>query len=260
MRRFAVVNQKGGVGKTTTALSLGALLARDHAPVLLVDLDPHGSLTTYFGLDPDRVQAGSQSLFDVPPGTDFPPLESLAVPTGTPNLILLPAASTLATIERRLASAVGTGLVLRTAIEKSGSDFSHILIDTPPTLGVLMINALAACEQVIIPAQTDYLALRGLDLVSRTLERVRKTRHWPLPELIVPTFYDRRTKASEAGLAELKRRYPERLWPDVIPIDSGIRNASAAGIPYPAYNPRGKATRAYERLLSHLLPREGNTE
>lgn len=259
MKRFAVVNQKGGVGKTTTTLSLGALLARDHGPVLLVDLDPHGSLTTYFGLDPDRVQAGSHSLFAVPPGADFPPFESLTVPTGTPNLALLPAGITLATIERRLASAVGTGLVLRTALAKSGAGFSHILIDSPPTLGVLMINALAACEQVIIPAQTDYLALRGLELVLHTLERIRKTRHWPLPELIVPTFYDRRTKASATGLAELKRRYPEQLWPDVIPIDSGIRNASAEGIPYPAYNPRGKAARAYERLLAYLLPREVNS-
>jgi chromosome partitioning protein len=253
MTILAVVSQKGGVGKTTTVVSIGSLLATDHGNTLMIDLDPHGSLSSYFGNDPDRNGSGSAQLFESVLSGTKPHLDPLVQPTAVDNLYLVPASTRLATMERRGARIPGLGLVLRQSLAGASKNFDHILIDTPPILGMLMINALAACERIVIPVQTDYLAIRGLDLVERTLERVRSSRGWELPSIVVPTFYDRRTKAAIKGLEELQRRYTDNLWQDVIPVDSGIRNASSEGIPYPLYNRRGRAAQAYSRLVNDLL-------
>jgi len=258
---LAIVSQKGGVGKTTTAVSIGSLLASQHGKTLLVDLDPHGSLSSYFRNDPDHSGSGSAGLFERVLEGRPPALDDLVLPTPVDDLHVLPASTRLATIERRGAGTPGLGLVLRRTLAATSGDFEHILIDTPPTLGILMINALAACEQVVIPVQTDYLAIRGLDLVQRTLERVRRSRGWDLPSLVVPTFYDRRTKAATEGLEELRRRYADTLWPGVIPVDSGIRNASTQGVPYPLFNRSGRAARAYAQLVDDLMTgRHGGAE
>lgn len=254
MKTLAVVNQKGGVGKTTTAISLGSLLAEKHGTALMIDLDPHASLSTYFGNNPEVTDSSSFELFKGAINRSHATLDSLVSETAVKNLFLLPASTHLATIERRGANVPGLGLVIRENLLKSAKTYDYVLIDTPPTLGILMINALAACDHVIIPVQTDYLAIRGLDLVVCTLDRVRRSRNWALPHLIVPTFYDRRTKASEKGLEELQQRYRRNLWDGVIPVDSGIRTASSEKIPYPQFNRRGRAAKAYARLVDDLLP------
>lgn len=253
MTTLAIVSQKGGVGKTTTVVSVGSLLAGGHGETLLIDLDPHASLTAYFGGDADRTERGADALFESVLAGHEPQIGELVRPTSVDHLHLVPASTRLATIERRGSRTPGLGLVLRRSLADLAGQFDHVLIDTPPTLGILMVNALAACERVVIPVQTDYLAIRGLDLVERTLERVRRSRGWSLPSLVVPTFYDRRTKAASQGLEELQRRYADTLWPDCIPVDSGLRNASAEGIPYPLYNRRGRAAQAYARLVEDLL-------
>jgi len=259
MTALAVVSQKGGVGKTTTVVSVGALLASGEGRTLMVDLDPHASLTAYFGGDPDHTDRGSADLFERVLAGESPRIRSLVRPTPIDNLHLVPASTHLATIERRGAGTPGLGLVLRRSLEtlqSAGEHFDHVLIDTPPTLGILMVNALAACQRVVIPVQTDFLAIRGLDLVERTLQRVRRSRGWPLPSLVVPTFFDRRTKAARQGLEELQRRYADTLWPHYIPVDSGLRNASAEGKPYPLYNRRGRAAQAYAKLVEDILTYE----
>lgn len=256
MKVFAVVNHKGGVGKTTTVISLASIFALGQERTLVIDLDPHASLSSSLAHDPDGTKGGSALLFEKTMRSEPASLDELVRPTGLENLYLLPASTSLATMERRGAGTSGLGLVLREALAKCQTRYDRVLIDTAPTLGVLMVNALAACEQIIIPAQTDYLSIRGLDMIERTLDRMRRSRGWELPSLIVPTFYDRRTKAAKNGLEDLQRRYHKQLWRDVIPIDSGIRNASAQGIPYPVYNRRGRAAKAYAALAADLS-REG---
>lgn len=252
MNPLAVVNHKGGVGKTTTVISLASIFALQRERTLVIDLDPHASLSSYLAHDPDGTEGGSASLFKAAIRGERPDLEELVRPTGLENLYLLPGSTSLATMERRGADSPGLGLVLREALASCGGRYDRVLIDTAPTLGVLMVNALAACERIIVPAQTDYLSIRGLDLIERTLERIRRSRGWALPSLIVPTFYDRRTRAAKSGLEDLQRRYRNRLWDGVIPVDSGIRNASAQGIPYPVYNRRGRAAQAYAALAADL--------
>lgn len=256
MSIFAVVNHKGGVGKTTTAISLASVFALEKKRTLIIDLDPHASLSNYLAFDPEKTQGGCEQIFEQAMRRQTPDLDSLVRATTLENLYLIPASTALATIERRGASAAGLGLSLRDALNGSQEHFDHVLIDTAPTLGVLMISALAACERVIIPVQTDFLSIRGLDLITRTLDRIRQSRGWDRPSLIVPTFYDKRTKASQNGLLDLERRYSRSLWRDVIPVDSGIRNASAQGIPYPLYNRRGRAAMAYAALASDLAREE----
>jgi chromosome partitioning protein len=199
---WSVANQKGGVGKTTTVVALAGLLVDRGARVLLCDLDPHGSLTSYFGHDPERVEHGIFDLFAERPLVERAELQALLLPVNDggelleqSRLHLLAASPALATVERR---AVGGGVGMRVskALAVLWDDFDYVLIDTPPVLGALMINALAACEQLLIPVQTEFLALKGLERMLRTLSMLGRSTNKALPYLIVPTLFDRRTHAS----------------------------------------------------------------
>lgn len=250
MSRIAVVNQKGGVGKTTTVMTLSTLLALHKGQTLAVDLDPHGSLSGYFGIDPDSVIDGSYGLFSGK--ANAMSMTSSFQPSTVERLRVLPASTQLATVERSSAQKPGLGLALRNMVDAQ-RQYEHIVIDTPPTLGVLMVNALAACDVVVLPVQTDILAIKGLELVYRTLDRMESARGWHPRRIVVPTFYDRRTKASARGLEILRLTFPDALWSEVIPIDSSIRNASLEGIPYPLFRPRGKAYGSYVELMETIL-------
>jgi chromosome partitioning protein len=247
---WAVANQKGGVGKTTTSVSLGGLLAARGHDTLLVDMDPHGSLTSYFGLDPDTIEHSVYQLFQPQPGAEA---EALLVPTREQHLWLLPAASVLATLERQLGARGGMGLVLKQQLTAWSGRFAHALIDCPPMLGVLMVNALAACEHLIVPVQTEFLALHGLERMLQTLDMVTRTLRRTLPCTIVPTLYDRRTRAALESLAALKERYGERLWSATIPVDTQFREASHAGASPARWCPQSRGVLAYQALLDTLL-------
>src|SRR5690606_22422152 len=159
MKIWAVANQKGGVGKTTTSVALAGLLADVGKRVLVVDLDPHGSMTSYFGYNPDNLERTGFELFQhggqVPEGLPAQLLQK----TSHPRLTLLPASTALATLERQTPGKSGLGLVLSKALAQLWNDYDHVLIDSPPLLGVLMVNALAACQQLIVPVQTEFLAV-----------------------------------------------------------------------------------------------------
>lgn len=257
MKVWAVANQKGGVGKTTTAVTLGGLLAGWGLRTLLVDIDPHGSLTSYFRLDPDEIDQSSYSLFQaVADRRDLDP-ESLLQPTGAKALDLLPASVALATLDRQAGRMDGMGLVLQKALARMQDRYEFVLIDCPPMLGVLMVNALAACDRLIIPVQTEFLALKGLERMLHTLKMVLKARSRPLDYLIVPTLFDRRTRASLDSLRLLREKYPERLWSGVIPVDTKFREASRAGVPPPMYDPRPRGVLAYAGLLEALQHEPG---
>ena len=253
MHIWAVANQKGGVGKTTTVVSLAGLLADAGHRVLMIDLDPHGSLTSYFRFDPDSIERSAYDLFQVSGKIpeSLPP--SLILETGHPNLSLLPASTALATLERHAQAQGGMGLVISKSLAILWDSYDYVLIDSPPVLGVLMINALAACQQLVIPVQTEFLAIKGLERMVRTLTMINRARKRPVPYTIVPTLFDKRTQASTKSLRSLKESYEELVWDSVIPVDTKLRDASTAGIAPSALDANARGIKAYGDLLASLL-------
>lgn len=254
MKTWASINQKGGVGKTTTVISLAGHLANTGKRQLLIDLDPHGSLTSYLGHDPDSIDTGIYSLF-ANPTTDPADVARLLLPTPIKNTYLFAASTALATLDRQIGSSqgAGKGLVVAKAIECVSDKFAYGLIDCPPMLGILMINALAACDQLLIPAQTDYLTLAGLERMMHTLQMVEKSLHKKTPYMIVPTMYDQRTNAARESLQRMRDTYRFNVWGSVIPIDTRFRDASKIGKPLPTLHPYARGSLAYKKLLNFLL-------
>lgn len=253
MKVWTVANQKGGVGKTTTTVALGGLLAAWGFRTLLVDVDPHGSLTSYFRYDPDALDESTYSLFQALAEKRQLDPNEVFCETGTPGLSLMPASVALATLDRQSAKLDGMGLVLKNALAKVQHQFDYVLIDCPPLLGVLLINALAACEHLVIPVQTEFLAIKGLERMAHTLKMVLKARRSPLAYTIVPTMYDKRTRASIDSLQVLKQNFMPHLWHGVIPVDTKFREASRAGIPPAFFDPKARGVAAYTRLLEDML-------
>ncbi|EPJ45066.1 MAG: ParA family protein [Osedax symbiont Rs2] len=256
MQVWAISNQKGGVGKTTTVVSLAGLLADSGHDVLLIDLDPHGSLTSYFRYDPDEIDQSVYDLFVSDAKVTAPLVESLLVPTTAENVQLLPASTALATLERRAIGQSGMGLQISKAVAHMKDDYDYVLIDSPPVLGVLMVNALAASNKLLIPSQTEFLALKGLERMVRTISMINKARKVKLPYTIIPTFYDRRTQASVKCLRELHSLYSEDLASVVVPVDTKFRNASMKGVFPSRFDPGSRGVLAYAKLLKSLIEEE----
>lgn len=253
MNIWTVSNQKGGVGKTTTAVSLGGLLASQGKRVLLLDLDPQGSLTSYFRLNPDSMGHSVYSLFEAQANkTQIEFLETLLQATGVNGLSLMPASTAMATLDRQLGAKGGMGLVIRQALARLESQFDYVLMDCPPMLGVLMVNALAACQQLLIPVQTEFLALKGLERMLRTLKMVGHSQGGVVPYTIIPTFFDRRTRASTDALRVMRDQHGDHLWSRVIPIDTQFREASRVGVPINLHSSEARGTEAYGSLLRWL--------
>jgi len=248
-----VANQKGGVGKTTTTVTLGGLLAEQGQRVLLVDLDPHGSLTSYFGYDPDSLTQTSYQVFQAEEALQTQDMLALCTSTSVPGLSLMPTSPALATVERQMTGKDGMGLRISRALQAVKDSFDYVLLDCPPVLGVLMINALAACERLVCPVQTEFLALKGLERMTRTLQMVQKARPQDLAITIVPTMFDRRTQASVSSLNSLRKYYPTQLWRSAIPVDTRLRDASKKGLVPSVYAPDSRAVRGYRQLLTQLL-------
>ena len=248
---WTVANQKGGVGKTTTTITLGGLLASMGYKVLLVDTDPHASLSYYFGIESEDLDLSVYDLF-VQDSTKEQILQSLC-PTQYSNIDILPATMGLATLDRALGSKGGMGLVLKKALAKISNEYDFVLMDCPPILGVLMVNALAASERIIVPVQTEFLALKGLDRMMRTLEMMQTEKESEFTYTIVPTMFDKRTKASILSYKKLQETYPNSVWQGVIPIDTNFRNASLAQKVPSDYAMNTRGVYAYKTLLTYLL-------
>ena len=251
MEVWTVANQKGGVGKTTTTIALAGVLAELGKKVLLVDTDPHASLTYYFGVESEDLDLSVYDLFTQVASKEQI-LQSLC-PTQYENIDILPATMGLATLDRSLGAKGGMGLVLKKAMSKVAQCYDFVLIDCPPILGVLMVNALAAADRILVPVQTEFLALKGLYRMIKTMDMMQLEQDKPFEYTIIPTMFDKRTKASLLAYKQLQETYQEKVWSGVIPIDTNFRNASLAQqVPsHFAENTRGVL--AYKNLLEYLL-------
>lgn len=253
MTVWAVCNQKGGVAKTTTVISLASLLAQRGESTLILDLDPHGSLTTYLGYDPDAIETSIYTLFqkldNTPKGAIFQSLKK----TKHDNMFLLPASTAMATLDRQLGAQQGKGLVIRKTLSFFKDRFQHVFIDCPPMLGVLMINALAACDKLLIPVQTEFLSLKGLEHMLHTVSMINHSRRTELPYLIIPTMHDNRARAANDCLQQLHQQYGKQVWEQAVPIDPLFREASKRGIPLPEMNQDAEGSLAYQNLLNDLI-------
>ena len=232
------------------------MLAEAGKRVVVVDLDPHGSMTSYFGYDPDTLEHSNYDLFlhkgQVPEGMPA----QLLLATSNERISLLPSSTALATLERQSPGQSGLGLVIARALAQLWQDYDYAIIDSPPLLGVLMVNALAASQQLVIPVQTEHLAVKGLERMVNTLAMINRSRKQELPYSIVPTLFDRRTQASMSTLRVLRDLYPETIWQGYIPVDTRLRDASRAGLAPSQFDPKSRGVVAYRALLKHLLSRQ----
>ncbi len=246
MQIWAIANQKGGVGKTTSTLCLARGLAESARQVLLVDLDPHASMTRAFNVPRHPVPLGTHELFSA----DAPSLDALARTTPIDGLRLLAAQPGLATLERRSATQPGLGMALQRALANVTHLYDYALLDCPPTLSLLMVNALAAADRLVVPTQTDPLALHGLADMLHTAEMVETSRRRPLARFVLPTLFDRRTALGQQSLELLHGLYAGRVWPDAVPMDARLRDARAIAANAPL---TGAGAEAYRQALAWLL-------
>ena len=252
MKILATYNLKGGVGKTTTAVNVGGILSRQGKRVLLVDLDPHGSLTTYLGLDPESIEHSIYDVFqDFATGKE-PDIDSVVRETEFDNLYVIPSSTAVATLEKQHGTRSGMGLVLKSMLDRLADRFDIAIIDCPPMLGMLMINALAACKRVIIPVQTEHLAIKGMERMLRTLTMVQKSLNTDMAYTILPTMYDQRTLACRQSLQRLQNEHRLKMTQVVIPVDTRLRDASHKGKPVSYMPGESAGQQAYEQFVKKL--------
>jgi chromosome partitioning protein len=247
----AVVNQKGGVGKTTTAINLAAALAERGRHVLLIDLDPQANSTSGLGVDPGRGRLTVYQLLSGEAGID-----EVAMPTAVPGLLLVPSQLALAGAEIELATMTQREQRLALALAQLEGGYGHVLIDCPPSLGLLTLNALAAAQEMLIPLQAEYFALEGLSHLIYTQQLVRMRLN---PELelggILLTQFDSRTTLAWDVLQEVRRAYADRVFRTLIPRNVRVSEAPSHGKPVIQYDPSSRGAQAYRQLAEEVLTR-----
>ena len=249
---WAIANQKGGVGKTTSTVTLAGILAARNEETLMIDLDPHASLSSYFGMDPDQENKGVYDLFTEHANRNKIDLSSLVHSTEIDHLSIMPSSSAVATLEKKFGTRNGMGLILSQALKEAANKYQHVFIDCPPVLGMLMINALVACDELIIPVQTESLAIKGLQRMMRTLEMVDHSLQKNIVYTILPTMYDQRTLASQKSLQILNEEYKENISAQPIPVDTKFRDASFIGKPLSFVNKETHGLKGYEIVLEQM--------
>lgn len=250
-RILAVVNQKGGVGKSTTAVNLGAALGEAGEKVLLIDLDPQGNATSGFGLNKSQREL---CIYDALLGDE--PIDGLIEPVEAENVFVVPATIALAGAEIELVSAMSRETRLRNVLEPVTCEFDWVLIDCPPSLGLLTVNALTAADGLVVPVQCEYYALEGL---SKLLDSVRLVKTHLNPALdvfgAVMTMYDSRTRLSQQVVDEVRDFFEDRVFDTLIPRTVRLSEAPSHGKPVTLYDPSGRGAQAYRSLAKEVIDR-----
>jgi chromosome partitioning protein len=253
-RIYTLVNQKGGVGKTTTAINLAAYLAKLGQRVLVVDLDPQANATSCLGVDKHGVQS---STYEVIINEDAP--AGFILFNERLQLSLLPSSPALAGAEVELVEEPGREFRLRNALDSLDDKYDYILIDCPPSLGLLTVNGLVAAEDgVLVPVQCEYLALEGLGQLTQTIQRVQSSL---FPGLrvrgVILTMYDPRTNLAHDVVKEVHDHFPGQVFNSIVPRSIRLAEAPSYGLPISAYSPSSVGAQAYEALAKELLQGDG---
>ncbi|MFQ6097806.1 MAG: ParA family protein [Armatimonadota bacterium] len=254
-RVIAIVNQKGGVGKTTTAINLAAVAAELGFSTLLVDIDPQGNATSGLGIDRSSLD---RCIYDVLVPSQASgkgvPARDVLVSSPIPGLDVLPATINLAGADMSLATEIARERRLRDALSDLRKDYDIIFIDTGPSLGILTVNSLTAAESVIIPIQCEYYALEGLSQLLRVVELVRNGLNRSLRiRGVVLTMYDGRTRLSRQVASEVRRHFGDRVYKTTIPRNVRLAEAPSHGLPVTRYDRSSRGSRAYVNLCREVL-------
>ena len=245
---ISVANQKGGVGKTTTTVNLSTILAKKGKKVLLIDTDPQGNATSGLGVSKDV----ELSVYDILIGdTEF---DETLQETAVKNLKVCPSNISLAGAEVQLVSMMSREQRLKTKLDKIKDQYDYILIDCPPSLGLVTLNAFTASDSVLIPVQCEYFALEGLGQLLNTVNLVKKHLNKNLEiEGALLTMYDARTNLSNQVVKEVKKYFEDKVYKTVIPRNVRLSEAPSYGMPITVYDPRSKGAKAYEKFAKELL-------
>lgn len=245
---ISIANQKGGVGKTTTSVNISTVLAKKGKKVLLIDADPQGNATSGVGID----KKSEKSIYDVIIGETK--MEEVIVDTQIKNLQICPSNINLAGAEVELVSMISREFRLKEKLESDIEKFDYIIIDCPPSLGLVTLNAFTASNSVLIPVQCEYYALEGLGQLMNTIDLVKKHLNKNLElEGAVLTMYDARTNLANQVVKEVKNYFEDKVYKTVIPRNVRLSEAPSYGMPISVYDPRSKGAKCYEKLVKEIL-------
>lgn len=249
---IAIANQKGGVGKTTTALTLGAALVRMEKKVLVVDLDPHACATIHLAYYPENIRNTIMDLF-LTGCNDSAVLDKMIYRREDQGFDFMPSHIRLSEVEVDLSGKSGKGLLLKECLDKLRDRYDFIIVDCPPQMGVLLVNSLVASDLLIIPIQTDFLALHGLKLTFDTMRMLNRVLPKPITYKALATMYDRRASACRRVLNFLRKKLGDKLFETVINTDTNFREASAQGKVIMDIAPESRGALEYTRLAKEIL-------
>lgn len=250
-RVMAIINQKGGVGKSTTAVNLSAALGESKKKVLVIDFDPQGNTSSGYGIEKDELEHDVYDalLHDLP-------IEEIVLDTCEPNVFVIPATIQLAGAEIELVSTMARESVLKNILSPIVNDFDYVFIDCPPSLGLLTINALVAADSLLIPIQCEFYALEGLTKLLESMKMVKKRLN---PELdvfgVVMTMYDSRTTLSKEVVEEVRKYFGKKVFKTIIPRSVKLSEAPSHGVPITMYSRVNKGALAYRNLAKEVVRR-----